>query len=177
EVSDGTLTFGVRGAGEGNSIPANHWGTFDNFELKWLSNVGLVNRGYENEFEGWTNTTDTGFLPYTENKGVDGSKNMTIWNSVNYTFRSSQTVTGLQDGTYQLSVMSTVSSDSTISFYATSGGETVELPLAFEEWTLTKRRIQIDVTGGSLEFGIKGSGENDEIPANHWGTFDNFEVL
>ena len=177
EVTDGTLTFGVRGAGEGNSIPANHWGTFDNFELKWLSNVGLVNPGFENEFEGWTNTTDTGFLPYTENKGVDGSKNMTIWNSANYTFRSSQTVTGLQDGKYQLSVMSTVSNDSTISFYATSGEETVELPLAFEEWTLTKRRIQIDVTGGSLEFGIKGSGENDMIPANHWGTFDNFELI
>jgi hypothetical protein len=177
EVTDGTLTFGIRGNGEGNEIPANHWGTFDNFELKWLSNVGLVNPGFENEFEGWTNTTDTGWLPYTENKGVDGSKNMTIWNSVNYTFRSAQTVTGLQDGTYQLSVMSTVSNDSTISLYATSGGETVELPMAFEEWTLTKRRIQIDVTGGSLEFGIKGSGENDMIPANHWGTFDNFEVL
>jgi hypothetical protein len=177
EVTDGTLIFGIRGNGEGNEIPANHWGTFDNFELKWLSNVGLVNPGFENEFEGWTNTTDTGFLPYTENKGVDGSKNMTIWNSANYTFRSSQTVTGLQDGKYQLSVMSTVSNDSTISFYASSGGETVELPLAFEEWTLTKRRIQIEVTGGSMEFGIKGSGENDMIPANHWGTFDNFEVL
>jgi len=33
-VSDGTLSFGIRGSGEGNMVPAGHWIVFDNFEVK-----------------------------------------------------------------------------------------------------------------------------------------------
>lgn len=176
EVTDGTLEFGIRGAGANNGIPANNWGTFDNFEVKWLSSIGLVNPGFENEFEGWDSTSDTDWLPYTENKGVDGSKNMTIWQGSDYTFINGQTLENLPNGKYQVSVMSVVSNDSTIYLYA-NGGELVEEPLAFEEWTNTKRKLIVSVTNGSLTFGIKGAGTENTIPANNWGTFDNFEVV
>jgi len=176
EVTDGTLEFGIKGVGANNGIPANNWGTFDNFEVKWLSNIKLVNPGFENNFEGWTSTSDTEWLPYTENKGVDGSKNMTIWQGANYTFINGQTLENLPNGKYQVSVMSVVSNDSTIYLYA-DGGEMVEEPLAFEEWTNTKRKLVVNVTNGSLTFGIKGAGPENTIPANNWGTFDNFEVV
>ncbi|WP_321345248.1 tetratricopeptide repeat protein [uncultured Draconibacterium sp.] len=176
EVTDGTLEFGIKGAGANNGIPANNWGTFDNFEVKWLSSIGLVNPGFENEFEGWTSTSDTDWLPYTENKGVDGSKNMTIWQGSDYTFINGQTLQNLPNGKYQVSVMSVVSNDSTIYLYA-DGGELIEEPLAFEEWTNTKRKLIVSVTNGSLTFGIKGAGTENTIPANNWGTFDNFEVV
>jgi len=176
EVTNGALEFGIKGVGANNSIPANNWGTFDNFEVKWLSNIRVVNPGFENEFEGWTSTSDTEWLPYIENKGVDGSKNMTIWQGVDYTFINGQTLENLPNGKYQVSVMSVVSNDSTIFLYA-DGGAMAEEPLAFEEWTNTKRKIIVSVTNGSLTFGIKGAGAENTIPANNWGTFDNFEVV
>ncbi|MFB6319119.1 T9SS type A sorting domain-containing protein [Saccharicrinis sp. FJH54] len=176
EVTNGALEFGVKGVGDGNSIPGNNWGTFDNFEVKWLSNIGLVNPGFENDFEGWSSTSDTDWLPYIENKGVDGSKNMTIWQSADYTFINGQTLENLPNGKYQVSVMAVVSNDSTIFLYA-NGGEQVEKPLAFEEWTNTKRKIVVNVTNGSLIFGVKGAGTENSIPANNWGTFDNFEIV
>lgn len=176
EVTNGALEFGIKGVGANNGIPANNWGTFDNFEVKWLSNISVVNPGFENEFEGWTSTSDTDWLPYTENKGVDGSKNMTIWQGADYTFINGQTLENLPNGKYQVSVMSVVSNDSTIYLYA-DGGELVEEPLAFEEWSNTKRKLIVSVTNGSLTFGIKGAGAENTIPANNWGTFDNFEVV
>lgn len=176
EVTNGKLEFGIKGVGANNTIPANNWGTFDNFEVKWLSKVSLINPGFENEFEGWTSTSDTDWLPYTENKGVDGSKNMTIWQGADYSFINGQTINNLPNGTYQVSLMSIVSNDSTIYLYA-NGGELTEEPLAFEEWTLTKRKLLVKVTNGSLTFGIKGAGTENTIPANNWGVFDDFEVI
>ena len=174
-VTNGSLTFGIKGAGTENTIPANNWGTFDNFEVVRLPEVDLVNPGFEEEFLGWDHESDTDWLPYTENKGVDGSKNMTIWQGSDYTFICGQTVSGLLDGSYQVSVMSVVSNDSTIFLYA-DGGELVEEPLAFEEWSNTKRNLTAPVSGGSITFGIKGAGTENTIPANNWGTFDNFEL-
>ena len=176
EITNGALEFGIKGAGANNSIPANNWGTFDNFEVKWLSSIGLINPGFESEFEGWTSTSDTDWLPYTENKGVDGSKSMTIWQGADYTFINGQTLGGIPNGKYQVSVMSIVSNDSTIYLYA-DGGEMTEKPLAFEEWTLTKRKLEVTVTNGTLTFGVKGAGSENIIPANNWGVFDNFEVV
>ena len=176
EVTNGALEFGIKGAGANNGIPANNWGTFDNFEVKWLSGITLVNPGFENEFEGWTSTSDTGWLPYTENKGVDGSKNMTIWQGANYTFKNAQTLENVPNGKYQVTVMSIVSNDNTIFLYA-DGGEMKEQPLAFEGWSLTKRKLEVTVTNGTLTFGVKGAGNDNSIPANNWGVFDNFEVV
>jgi len=176
EVVGDSLEFGIKGVGLYDSIPANHWGTFDNFAVKWMSSIEVENPGFENEFAGWTSTTGTDWLPYTEDAGVDGSKNMTIWNSADYDFRTTQTLNGLKEGIYQLSVMSAVNNDSTIQVFAASAEDTTELPLAFEAWDLTKRKLQVHVTGGSLVIGVKGAGQNDSIPANHWGKFDNFEV-
>jgi hypothetical protein len=176
EVTDGTLRFGVRGAGENNMIPANVWGTFDDFEVKWLSTVPVQNPGFESSFDGWTSTSDTDWIPYTQDAGVDGSKNMALWNSVDYHVITSQTV-NVPNGKYKVSVMAIISKSDCIALFAKSGEKMEVNVLPFEEWTYTKRSITIDVTDGTLQFGIKGSTTDNLIPANVWGTFDNFEVV
>lgn len=176
EVTDGTLKFGVRGAGENNMIPANVWGIFDDFEVKWLSTVPLQNPGFESSFDGWTSTSDTNGIPYTQDAGVDGSKNMAVWKGSDYHVITAQTV-NIPNGKYKVSVMSIISKSDCIALFAKSGEKMEVNILPFEEWTYTKRSITLDVTDGTLQFGIKGSTADNLIPANVWGTFDNFEIV
>jgi hypothetical protein len=176
EVTDGKLKFGVRGAGENNLIPANVWGTFDDFEVKWLSTVPVQNPGFESSFDGWTSTSDTNGIPYTQDAGVDGSKNMAVWKGSDYHVITSQTV-NVPNGKYKISVMAIISKSDCIALFAKSGEKMDLNILPFEEWTYTKRSITIDVTDGTLQFGIKGAPADNLIPANVWGTFDNFEIV
>jgi hypothetical protein len=176
EVTDGTLKFGVKGSGTDNMIPANVWGTFDDFEVKWLSTVGIQNPGFENGLEGWNSVSDTDWIPYIQDDGVDGSKNMAVWNSVDYHVITSQTV-HVANGKYQVSMWAKISQADHISLFAQSG-ETINVTLLQEgASTYAKSTVEITVTDGTITFGIKGSGEDNLIPANVWGTFDNFEVL
>lgn len=174
-VTDGTLQFGIKGSGVDNMIPANVWGIFDDFEVKWLSSIEIQNPGFEDLLEGWDVTSDTDWIPYTQNDGIEGSKNMAVWNSVDYHVVTSQTV-AVPNGKYQVSMWAKISQSDRISLFASSGSNMSVLPLE-QAGAYTKFATTVAVTDGSLQFGIKGSGENNLIPANVWGTFDNFEVL
>jgi hypothetical protein len=176
DVTDGTLKFGVKGSGPDNMIPANVWGIFDDFEVKWLSTIEIQNPGFEELLEGWTSTSDTEWIPYTQDDGVDGSKNMAVWNSVDYHVITSQTV-NVPNGKYQVSMWAKISQPDYISLFAQSGENTNVTLLQESASAYAKSTVEISVTDGMLTFGIKGSGENNLIPANVWGTFDNFEVV
>jgi hypothetical protein len=175
-VTNGNLVFGVKGSGTDNLIPANVWGIFDDFEVKWLSTVDIANPGFENLLEGWTSISDTDWIPYTQDDGVEGSKNMAYWNSVDYHVSTFQTVS-VPNGTYQVTVWAKISQADFISLFAVSGNDTTSLPLPFGDAAYAKSSMNVRVTDGTLKFGVKGSGPGDMIPANVWGTFDNFEVL
>ncbi|HKK61571.1 MAG TPA: T9SS type A sorting domain-containing protein [Bacteroidales bacterium] len=137
--------------------------------------VAIENGGFENDFLRWTPVTDTSWLPYIENKGVDGSQNMTIWKGVDYQFIISQSIEGIPDGTYKISVMAQVSGDNIIELFAESGATVSELSL-LNEGGLTKHSMEVEVANGMLQFGIRGAGENNGIPGNQYGVFDNFEI-
>ena len=176
EVTGGMLIFGIKGSGTDNFIPANVWGIFDDFEVEWLSSIEIQNPGFESLLEGWTSDSDTEWIPYTQDDGVDGSKNMAFWNSVDYHVTTSQTIP-VPDGKYEVSVWAKISQADYISLFAESGADTASQPLPFGDAAYAKSIVRVNVTGGSLTFGVRGSGENNLIPANVWGTFDNFEVV
>ena len=175
EVVDGTLQFGIKGSGTDNLIPANVWGTFDDFEVKWLSSIEILNPGFEEGLDNWNSESDIAGIPYTQNDGVDGSVNMAVWNSADYHVMTSQTV-AVPNGKYQVSMWAKISQSDNISLFAQSDSSMSALPLE-TAGSYTKFATTVVVTDGTLKFGIKGSGENNLIPANVWGTFDNFEVV
>jgi hypothetical protein len=176
EVVDETLKFGIKGTGTDNMIPANVWGIFDDFEVKWLSSAEILNPGFENAFEGWNSVSDTEWIPYIQDDGVEGSKNMAVWNSVDYHVITSQSVS-VPNGKYQVSMWAKISQSDYISLFAQSGDITNITLLQEGSSAYSKSTVEITVNDGSLTFGIKGSGEDNLIPANVWGTFDNFEVV
>lgn len=175
EVTNGKLQFGIKGNGENNGIPKGNWIVFDQFEVKWKAVVPIQNSGFEDEFEGWTSEASPG-VPYLENKGIDGSRSVTCWKGSDYFVRVKQTITGLNNGTYAVSVMTNSPADSLFSVFATSGGETnTQVVLASSEFT--KSKVLVVVSDGILEFGVKGAGEDDLVPGGKWIVFDNFEVV
>lgn len=175
EVTNGMLQFGIRGNGVDNGVPAGNWIVFDNFEVKWASKEAVVNPGFESEFDGWISDSSPG-VPYLENKGVNGSRSVTCWKGSEYFIKLSQTITGLTNGFYAVSTMAKGPNDNLYTIFGTSEGATkTESILASAD--LTKSKVIVQVTDGSLEFGIKGAGENNTVPAGKWIVFDDFEVV
>jgi hypothetical protein len=157
-------------------IPANHWGTFDNFEVLRLPDVPFVNPGFEEDFAGWTNVSDSDGIPYIENKGVNGSKSVTFWNGADYRISTSQLISGLVNGSYEVSVWTMPSVDNSFTLFGKSGSQADEEVIMFNGWELTKDNVLARVSDGTLEIGVRGSGEDNLVPANHWIVFDDFEV-
>ena len=176
EVTDGTLTFGIKGSGENNSVPGGRWIVFDQFEVVRMPDVPLLNPGFEQEFTSWTNEATAG-VPYLENKGVDGSRSVTYWKGSAYNAITYQMLNGLLNGAYEISAMTNVAAaaEDLFTLFGESGGQAHNL-LIKSLGGLGKSKVLAEVIDGSLTFGIKGSGENNSIPAGRWIVFDNFEV-
>jgi hypothetical protein len=174
-VTDGTLKFGFKGAGADNLIPANVWGTFDNWEVVRIPDVPLVNPNFENDFLGWVKNSDTDWMPYIEKKGVEGSKSVTYWQGVVHHVALSQSLSGVANGTYDISAMTNASNDNSYLLFGLSGGKENSYSILASN-ALVKNKVTAIVTDGTLSFGIRGSGDGNMVPAGHWIVFDNFEV-
>lgn len=174
-VSDGTLKFGIKGAGADNLIPANVWGTFDNWEVVRIPDVPLVNHNFESDFQGWVKNSDTDWMPYIEKKGVEGSKSVTFWQGVVHHVALSQSLSGIANGTYDISAMTLASNDNSYLLFGQSGGKENSTSILVSNG-LAKNKVTAIVSDGTLSFGIRGSGEGNMVPAGHWIVFDNFEV-
>ncbi|MBV5315376.1 MAG: T9SS type A sorting domain-containing protein [Prolixibacteraceae bacterium] len=174
-VTDGTLKFGFKGAGADNLIPANVWGTFDNWEVVRIPDVPLVNPNFESDFLGWVKNSDTDWMPYIEKKGVEGSKSVTFWQGVVHHVALSQALSGIANGTYDVSAMTLASNDNSYLLFGQSGGKENSTSLLVSS-ALAKNKVTATVSDGTLSFGIRGSGEGNMVPAGHWIVFDNFEV-
>jgi hypothetical protein len=174
-VTDGTLKFGFKGAGADNLIPANVWGTFDNWEVVRIPDVPLVNPNFESDFQGWVKNSDTDWMPYIEKKGVEGSKSVTYWQGVVHHVALSQSLSGVANGTYDISAMTNASNDNSYLLFGLSGGNENSYSILTSN-ALVKNKVTATVSDGTLSFGIRGSGEGNMVPAGHWIVFDNFEV-
>lgn len=175
EVANGMLQFGIRGTGENNGIPAGHWGVFDNFEVKWMSELTIQNPGFEDDFNGWTIDANPAGAAYLESKGVDGSNSVTCWSGSAYNVKIFQTLSGLSNGVYTVSAMTNSNNDGSFVVFGNSGaGEGTEDVL--NTGALAKTAATLQVTDGNLEFGVRGSGDNNSVTAGHWIVFDNVEV-
>jgi hypothetical protein len=176
DVTDGTLQFGIKGSTADNLIPANVWGTFDNFEIVRLPDVKLTNPGFEQDFAGWTKDSDTDWMPYIEKKGVDGSKSVTYWQGVEHHVSTFQTLNNLFNGEYEVSAMTLTSNDNSYLLFGSSGTDEKTTSI-LSSGGLVKNKVLAKVSDNSLTLGIKGSGENNKVTAGHWIVFDNFEIL
>ncbi len=175
-VVGGKLEFGVKGAGENNGLDAGSWVVLDNFELSRMPDVPIVNPGFEEDFSGWIKESSVDWMPYIENKGVDGSKSVTFWQSADYYAFTKQSVAGLFHGSYEISAMTNTPGNGSFAIYGKSGGE--EFAHAMASTTgLVKNKVLATVDDGTLEFGIRGAGEDNTAPAGNWIVFDNFQVL
>ncbi|MGQ1784891.1 T9SS type A sorting domain-containing protein [Saccharicrinis sp. GN24d3] len=137
--------------------------------------VELLNAGFESDLADWVVDSPTPSAAYPENKGVDGSRSITCWKGSEYQMRVYQSISGIPNGTYTVSCFATVRTTDDFSLFAASDANYQVLPLV-NNGTLTQRTVEIEVTNGMLEFGLKGSGSDNMVPAGSWVVFDAFEV-
>ncbi|NJK98490.1 MAG: hypothetical protein HC905_29430 [Bacteroidales bacterium] len=178
DVVNDSIKFGIKGNTSENWIPAGQWAVIDNFEVKWLSKTTIQNPSFDaNNLNGWTNGSTPAGAVYPSAQGVDNSPAMTMWSGSAYNLKVTQNL-NLANGLYQVSTKATLSSDNHIALFAYNGTDSAKLPLTADGGAkMVKRKIQIKVTNGTLEFGIKGTGADNQVPAGQWGVFDDFEVV
>ena len=135
----------------------------------------LKNAGFENDLNDWNVESPTPEAAYPENKGVDGSRSITTWKGTAYQMKVYQSISNIPNGTYIVSCYAHTNGTNTIALFAEDGVNSSQLPLV-NEGSITKRVIELEVTNGTMQFGIKGTGSDNEIPAGNWVVFDQFEI-
>lgn len=174
-VVDGKLEFGLKGAGENNSIAAGGWVIIDNVELKWSSQLSLANPLFEDGNAGWLWDTNTPSAVRPSAKGVGGSKSMTLWNGSAYTMKFYQSLSNLTNGTYELSAMIQTNIEGAYNIIAESGTNVQKSLVTLGNGALEKRKVELTVASGSANIGVAGAGENNGIAGGSWVVLDNFE--
>ncbi|MCU4157755.1 T9SS type A sorting domain-containing protein [Carboxylicivirga sp. A043] len=135
----------------------------------------LTNADFENDLSDWNVESPTPGAAYPENKGVDGSRSITTWNGSAYQMKIYQSISNIPNGTYIVSCYAHTNGTNTIAIFAEDGVNSSQLPLV-NEGGITKRVIELEVTNGTMQFGIIGTGTDNEIPAGNWVVFDQFEI-
>lgn len=144
-----------------------------------VANVNwVVNPGFEEEDRSmWEFSFEGDAVLDFQQKETDASSGewaMHYWRAGDVAFKASQTITGLDDGTYFLS-MQTQGGDSGVNpkmyLFAESGGETYRTDFAVTGWIEWKKPEikEIEVKDGTVTIGVcvdAGKGA--------WGTFDDF---
>ncbi len=142
--------------------------------FNWVENPSFEDTDYSM----YTITSDnSGSYPDYQTKGSDaytGSVAVHFWDTSDMNFSIEQTVTGLENGTYEFTVMAQggdIGEDDTFYIYAKVGDEiyTQEFTLAgYANWQ-TPVLVSIPVTDGEVTVGVSVS-----ATAKAWGTFDDF---
>ena len=177
---------------EVNSIDTNKEGDYaitgkleDGTEATVYVSVKMLNfvknSGFEEEDTSvWKITFDGEKNPSDFQKKADdahsGDVSLHFWAADNFSFTVEQELTGLENGTYRLSVFAQggdAKKESTMELYAkTKNGEQKE-PFMITGWKDWKKpTIQnIKITDGTLTFGVR-----TKLNAKAWGTFDDFTL-
>lgn len=126
----------------------------------------------------WTVTGDTGAVKVEHNAGnaKHGEYALNYWSGSAFAYQVSQTVTGLEEGTYELRAYASGGeyADQVISLTAESGGQTLSSPVTNAGYNVWKPYTigDIQVTDGRVKVGINVTG-----PAGAWGYFDKLELV
>ena len=162
--------FVIHGVGDGqpalcyvNVVEANYLENYS-FEDKDLSmwTITPIAPGAQADFQ--VKATDA----------HSGEVSLHFWNGTAVEFQCEQTVTGLPDGAWRISVRGQggdVGDDADIHLYVISDGQTYTAPMTFHGWVNWQEAVleHIPCTSGTLTVGVyvrcQGGG---------WGTFDDF---
>ncbi|MCM3629185.1 glycosyl hydrolase 53 family protein [Paenibacillus glycanilyticus] len=126
----------------------------------------------------WTVTGDSGAVKIEHNAGnaKAGEYALNYWSGSAFAYEVTQTVTGLENGTYELRGYASGGeyADQVISLTAETGGQTYSAPVTNAGFNVWKPYTvgDIQVTDGQIKVGISVNG-----PANAWGYFDKLELV
>ncbi|GLX65826.1 glycosyl hydrolase 53 family protein [Paenibacillus glycanilyticus] len=166
-------TFAVQGKVAGTDLNTSVEVTVTG-SPNWIKNGSFESGTLSN----WDVTGDTGAVKIEHNAGnaKAGEYALNYWSGSAFAYQVSQTVTGLENGTYELRAYASGGeyADQAISLTAESGGETYSTPVTnagYNVWKLYSIG-EINVTDGQVKVGISVNG-----PAGAWGYFDKFELV
>ena len=145
------------------------------------------NPGFEDSDDFWTGWTYDGtldgenkpavFLHTDGNPGNvhSGGHSLGYWLDEPFSFTLTQTLTGLADGAYELSVWAEgghehLAGQTSLKLFAESGGQRVEEPVAVTPWGDWRQyTLTVQVTGGQAVIGFEV-----DAPATQWGALDDW---
>lgn len=144
-------------------------------EVTVVASTNLINNpGFELDSESWDITGDAGAVTF-ENDKHEGHKALHYYNG---DFEVSQTITGLENGTYKLSAWTSGGGEEKLTeiFALNSKGERYAEPFINTGWSIWNQYEinDIEVTDGKITIGAKV--EMNES-GGQWGNIDEFELV
>lgn len=130
----------------------------------------IQNPGFEDGLNGWTVSGDSTAVN-VESDAHSGSAALHYWSSGAAEFQISQTVTGLENGTYQLSAwVSGNGGEETAEIFAGNQKQQF-VNTGWQQWS-NPTIDTIEVTDGTLSIGA-----NLKYPGDKWGNIDDFKLV
>lgn len=129
----------------------------------------VTNSGFEDNSNGWT-VTGTTSAQAIESSGREGNRLTHYSSSSSYNVNTYQTISGLSQGTYDLSVYSVGGNSDEAYLYASNcGGSDVQINIPAIEWgNWTQVSLSnIEVTNGSCTIGVASTNSD-------WTSYDDF---
>ena len=140
----------------------------------------VMNPGFEDDGvgtgdpTGWTSIGDV-FADYTESGGYTGDYRLSHWSSNSYVVATTQTITGLSDGSYIMRVWYKSGGGQNEAYAALKdcGSSEARVPLP-QTSTITweQREVSIDVTNGQCTIVLYS-----DANAGNWANFDDVEFV
>jgi len=174
-VTSGQLTVGFD-----VEAPGEVWGYFDDFELVLESEDKTVRNGdfEQGDLSHWTlsGTTAAGKIESKISDVYEGSYAFNYWYGSPYTFKLTQTITGVRDGIYTLKAWASGGGGETkLKLIAENyGGDALGTNIANTGYNVWKPYTveNIRVTNGQITIGF-----DVEAPGEVWGFFDQVELI
>lgn len=137
----------------------------------------VANPGFENGLDQWNvvyQTKDANYVDMNTTDVTSGSKALHYWSANPLNFVVKQTITGLGDGTYELSAEAQggVTSSSQLTLFAQSGTTNNAQNFTLSGWrNWVQPKLDVTVHGGSVTIGV-----SIQAPAQSWGSIDDFSL-
>ncbi|MBB3109540.1 arabinogalactan endo-1,4-beta-galactosidase [Paenibacillus phyllosphaerae] len=136
-----------------------------------------VNPGFEDGMTGWTlSGTEAGKVETNAGNSHSGQNGFNYWYGSPYTYKLSQTITGLKNGVYTLSAWASGGGgENAMKLFADNyGGEAVQADIVNTGYNAWKKYTieNIHVTNGEITFGF-----DVDAPKEIWGWLDDVELV
>lgn len=161
-VSNGQLKLGF--SVEAPADPSGKWVGIDLITLEKAASasVEILNSSFENDLASWITSGSAGAITIGSGSSPEGGgdKRMNFWLDSAYTADASQTLTGLENGNYELSAWITSSGGfNAVYMYAKDSGNAevkVDIPASSSGWT--QIHLPVAVSNGQITLGFYADG-------------------